>query len=260
MTPTTVPSDPLEPVRAILVELHLTTAARRLPELLARAESAHPAYSELLRDILESEQAARHERKFLRRIRWSKLGPFVSIDDFDFAARPQLSPQVVKELLTGRFVEERRNLICVGRPSTGKTSIAKAIGHAVCRRGFSVHYAQLGDLLQALYASRGDHTYRKAFRRVSAPDLLILDDCGFDTSLGGEAANELFRIVCARHRRRATIVVTNLPFKQWGEFLPSPAQAVAIVDRLIDQATILRFGGEPFRKPREISGAPLEGE
>jgi hypothetical protein len=28
-----------------------------------------------------------------------------------------------------------------------------------------------------------------------------------------------------------------------GDFLPSPAQAVAIVDRLIDQATILRFGG-----------------
>jgi hypothetical protein len=56
------------------------------------------------------------------------------------------------------------------------------------------------------------------------------------------------------------IVVTNLPFKQGGDFLPSPAQAVAIVDRLIDQATILRFGGEPFRKPREVSGAPLDGE
>jgi len=54
--------------------------------------------------------------------------------------------------------------------------------------------------------------------------------------------------------------VTNLPFKQWGEFLPSPAQAVAIVDRLVDQATILRFSGKPWRQPRDISGAPLDGE
>ena len=92
------------------------------------------------------------------------------------------------------------------------------------------------------------------------PDLLLLDDCGFDTELGREAANEFFRLVCARHRQRSTVVVTNLPFRQWGEFLPSPAQAVAIVDRLVDQATILRFSGKPFRQPREIHGAPLEGE
>ena len=55
-------------------------------------------------------------------------------------------------------------------------------------------------------------------------------------------------------------MISNLPFKQWGEFLPSPAQAVAIIDRLIDQATILRFSGKPFRLPRDIHGAPLEGE
>ena len=260
MTRTIDPSDPVEALRALLVELNLTTAAKQLPELLVQAETAHPAYSEFLRSLLDAEQAARLERKVLRRVRWSKLGPFVSLDGFDFAARPQLSPQVVKELLTGRFVEEHRNVICIGRPSTGKTTVAKALGHAFCRRRLSVYYTPLSDLLQTLYASRADHTYRKAFRRVSRPDLLILDDCGFDTALGPEAANELFRIVCARHRKRSTLVVTNLPFSQWGEFLPSPAQAVAIVDRLIDQATILRFGGEPFRKPREISGAPLDGE
>jgi hypothetical protein len=56
------------------------------------------------------------------------------------------------------------------------------------------------------------------------------------------------------------VVVTNLPFRQWGEFLPSSAQAVAIIDRLIDQATILRFSGKPFRQPRDVHGAPLDGE
>jgi hypothetical protein len=49
----------------------------------------------------------------------------------------------------------------------------------------------------------------------------------------------------------------NVRFPQ---FLPSPAQAVAIAERLIDQATILRFSGKPFREPRDIYGAPLEDE
>jgi hypothetical protein len=49
-------------------------------------------------------------------------------------------------------------------------------------------------------------------------------------------------------------------FKHWGEFLPSPAQAVAIADRLVDDATILRFTGKPYRQPREVHGAPLDTE
>jgi len=79
-------------------------------------------------------------------------------------------------------------------------------------------------------------------------------------SLGRDAANDLFRVVCARHLTRSTVVVTNLPFKRWGEFLPSLAQAVASADRLIGQATILRFSGKPFRRPRDIFGAPLDDE
>jgi len=48
--------------------------------------------------------------------------------------------------------------------------------------------------------------------------------------------------------------------KHWGEFLPSPAQAVAIADRLVDDATILRFTGQPYRQPRDVHGAPLDTE
>lgn len=254
--------NPLEALRSLLVELNLTTLARELAGLLSRAEAsaAPPAYSEFLRQALESEQAARTERKIQRRLRWSKLGPPVSLDKFDWSARPQLTPSAVKEFLTCRFIEERRNLILVGRPSLGKTTVARAIGHAACQKLYSVYKAEMAELLGDLHAAKADGSYRKAFRRVTQPDLLILDDAGLETGLGRDAANELFRVVCARYQQRSTIVVTNLPFRQWGTFLPSPAQAVAIADRLVDGASILRFTGKPFRVPREVLGAPLEGE
>lgn len=252
-------ADPVAPVRTLLEQLNLTTAARRLADLLTQAETAQPAYSAFLHQILAAEQGARWDRKLQRRRRWSRLGPPVTLDGFDWAARPQLSPQVVKELLTCRFVEEHRNVLLIGRPSTGKTTVAKALGHAACARAFSVYYASMAEALQTLHAARADGTYRKAFRRVTAPDLLLLDDAGF-ADLSRDAANELFRLVCARHRLRSTIIVSNLPFKHWAEFLPSPAQAVAIADRLVDDATILRFTGQPYRQPREVYGAPLDGE
>jgi hypothetical protein len=34
---------------------------------------------------------------------------------------------------------------------------------------------------------------------------------------------------------------------------------VAIADRLLDDATILRFSGTPYRQPR-VHGAPLDNE
>jgi len=73
---------------------------------------------------------------------------------------------------------------------------------------------------------------------VGVAALLEVEREAVDRARPREAANELFRVVCARTRQRSTLVVTNLPFKQWGEFLPSPAQAVAIADRLVDDATI----------------------
>ena len=126
--------DPLEALRALLVELNLTTLARELSNLLSRAESSTkpPSYSDFLRQALETERAARMDRKIQRRLRWSKLGPPVTLDGFDWSARPQLSPSAVTELLTRRFVEEKRNLILVGRPSLGTTTVARAIGHAAC--------------------------------------------------------------------------------------------------------------------------------
>lgn len=53
------------------------------------------------------------------------------------------------------------------------------------------------------------------------------------------------------------MITANTGFSKWNTLFPSELHAAAAVDRLVDDATILRFTGRSFRQPREIVGAEL---
>ena len=73
-----------------------------------------------------------------------------------------------------------------------------------------------------------------------------------------QATNYLFRIVGARYGHGSIVLTANTGFQHWKNLFPTESTAVATVDRLVDQATILRFTGKSLRDPKEIVGAPLD--
>ena len=171
----------------------------------------------------------------------------------------KLDPRVVKELFGCRFVEEHRNILCLGRAGLGKTRIAKAIAHAACLADYSVLCVHAADMVEELHASHADRTFKRAFRRFVKPEVLLIDEFGYEP-FNSEATNYLFRLVSARHRQGSIVLTANTGFSKWRNLFPSEATAVATVDRLVDAATILRFTGKSFRQPKNIVGAPLEDD
>lgn len=248
-----------EDLPRLLEELNLTVASRKLSNLLGEAEERHPSYSEFLSRVLSVESAGRFERKLSRGLKRSHLGSTKSLDEFDFSLRRKLSEAAVRELLNCRWIEEGRSILCVGRPGTGKSHVAGALGHAALMKGYSVLSKVTADLLDELHASLADNTYRRLFRRFVRVDVLICEELGY-LPLDRKRADHLFRLVSARHPNRSMIVTSNSAFEGWGKFFPSEAQAIATIDRLIDQATILRFTGKSMREPRDIHGDALEEE
>jgi len=248
---------PSEELIQLAIDLDLTALAEALPELLSSAEKHSPSFTEFALTMLRSEVTARSTRRLQRSLKRSHLGVVEGLDGFDFPARPDLDARLVKELLNCRFVEEKRNVLCLGRPGLGKTRVAKALAHAACMAGYSVLCVLTADMIEDLHSSHADGTFKRAFRRYLQPSLLVMDEFAYQP-LSAEATNYLFRVVSARHRQGSIVLTANSGFANWKNLFPSEATAVATADRLVDGATILRFTGKSYRKPREISGAPLE--
>ena len=253
------PEEGPDDLARILVELNLTVASVSIAELLRQAQERALSYTEFLSLVLMRERAGRLDRKLSRGLKRSQLGTTKSLDEFDFSLRPRLSPAPVKELTNCQWVAEGRSILCVGRSGTGKTHVAKALGHAACLKGYSVLFVNTADMLDELHASLADSSWARVFRRYARVDVLVADELGY-IPFDRKKADYLFRLVSARYPERPMVVTSNTGFAGWQRFFPSKAQAIATIDRLMDRATILRFTGKTMRNPKDSYGDALEDD
>ena len=105
-------------------------------------------------------------------------------------------------------------------------------------------------MLGDMHAARGDGTYLKYLNKLCKINLLIIDDFGIN-SLNDTDRKDLLEVVEDRYTTGSTIITSQLPVKEWHDFIGDPTIADAVCDRLFHNAHSIEMKGGSLRKRQQ---------
>jgi DNA replication protein DnaC len=232
--------------------------------VLARAEHEGLSHLEFVRRLLGEQADQRRERRIARRIREAGFREGKTLADFDWQFNAATIDRVqIEGLVAGEFIARRENLVLVGQSGVGKTRIIEAIGVNACVLGYRVRCRTSAEMLAELTAALADQTLPRLLREYARLDLLIVDEFGFDQIERGEsrqAASLQYKLIDMRSPKRSTALVTNIDFTAWEKYLGDPPLAMALLDRIVDGAIIVKINGKSYRAHRAKPASPGNGK
>jgi DNA replication protein DnaC len=231
--------------------MRMNGIASALREQIASPESVDGlTFTDRLAMLVDREWNERENRSLTRRLALARLRDrSACIEDIDYQHPRGLERSVLQRLATGSWITKKQNVILTGPTGCGKTYLACALANKACRDGHSVVYRRLPRLAQDLAVARGDGSYARLLARWAKTDVLVLDDWGL-APIAETERRDLLEILDDRHGLRSTIVVSQLPVKEWHRLVGDPTIADALLDRLVHNAHELKLKGESIRKKR----------
>ncbi len=221
--------------------------ANTLETQLLQAQSEEWSVIEALSTLVQDEMTRRQDRLIERRIRMAAFRDAdKTLDGFDFNFNKKMNRKLVFELATARFVDKREDALFTGRPGTGKSHLAQAIGLAAIHQGHKVIYREAHILIEQLAEATLEGLRKETMAKLASAPLLIIDDLGM-RKLPATAAEDLLELIMRRYERCSTILTTNRPLDDWGKLLGDTTAVTAMLDRLLHHAHVLECGPKSFR-------------
>ncbi|MGH7574678.1 MAG: IS21-like element helper ATPase IstB [Longimicrobiales bacterium] len=239
----------LDRIRAHLKTLNLTEIPKRLDRELAEAAQKALPPTQLLERLLAIEAQALTERRIERRIKEARLVERKLLSDFDFDFQTGIDKAQILELASLDFLTRRQGLVIAGNSGTGKSHIAKALLLIGCKQLYRCRYTTAADMLARLLSGLADQTLPRKLKQYTSPDVLLIDEVGFDRIEQHDARNAalFFKVIDGRYGKASTLVTTNIDFRQLGDYLGDPVVTTAIVDRMVHHSIMIHIEGPSYR-------------
>lgn len=221
-------------------------------EIFKAANHDKPSYHRFLTDILSREYEIKKEKQRVARIARAHIPEKLTMETFPFLKQPNLKKKLVMELYDSmQFMKEPQELIFIGPTGCGKTGLATSYLMHALNHEYRGYFIDFKELMETLFQSLADHSDKKVIARFQDYDVLLIDELGYkpvNRDLGGL----FFDLIKKRHRKKTTIITTQLGFDEWGVFLQDPHLTSAILDRLTVQCTVFNMKKCISIRPKNI--------
>jgi DNA replication protein DnaC len=117
--------------------------------------------------LVDAEYVARENRRLKRLLRDAEFRiSEACMEGVKASAERGLPPAKVKQLATGKWIDEHLNVLITGATGVGKSFLACALGQLACRKGYKVAYRRLPRLFEEITFGEGGGNLQQAPRQA----------------------------------------------------------------------------------------------
>lgn len=208
---------------------------------LETAQKGNYSHVRLLEYVAEQEYKIKKENARKMRLARARIPENYVIETFPFARQPKLNKKKIVNMYDRfDYMEKSQNLIFMGPTGTGKTGLATAfLTHAIdC--GYNGRFVGFAELVELLYQSVADHSEARVIKTFAATDCLVIDELGY-VEVEPVQVGLFFTLMHKRHKKKTTLITTNLGFSQWSSFLKNDHLTAALIDRLTENSHVINM-------------------
>lgn len=243
--------NPMPELAPLLKQLRLSGMLDSLEQRTRQAIEQQLAYTDFLAVLVQDEVARREQKKLQLRLRRASFRSPKTLEQFDFDFNPGVNRALIQDLATGRFIREKVAVLIAGPCGTGKSHLAQALGHCAIQQGYEVLFTTQSQLLGSLQAARATGSYERRFQTLARVPVLIMDDFGLKP-LRSPQDEDFHDLIAERYEQAATMITSNLEFREWSDAFPNRLLGAATLDRLRHNAYRLILEGQSYRAPKPL--------
>jgi DNA replication protein DnaC len=108
------------------------------------------------------------------------------------------------------------------------------------QQGCTGRYITFANLISELLHSLADHSEARALKPYLTCDVLHIDELGYIETEPAQVGL-FFTLMQRRHKKKPTLITSNLGFSEWGSFLKNDHLTAALIDRLTEASHVINM-------------------